>query len=528
MIFQFLQYEIDTDLFELKHADEPVAIEPLAFDLLVYLLRHRDRVVTRTELLEQLWPGKVVTDAALGVRLKDVRKAVGDTGNQQRLIKTLHRRGYQFVGDVTVVDSDATADIALGPSTRTLPELPDKPSIAVLPFLNLSNDQDQEYFSDGISEDIITALTYFPGLFVISRNSSFSYKGQHINTKSVAQQLGVRYLLEGSVRRSADRIRISAQLVNARSENQIWAEKFDGELGDIFTLQDEITRKIVSSIGPQIELAEVERGRKLHPASLSSYELALKAKSLIYDAYREGDLDGLADATQFAEEALQLDELNTHALWILSVVWADLYLYQWGREPASSLDIAMQSAERLIKVDSGDARGYTTRGCCHILRHDFELGLADFDRSLELNPNSALNLFWCAWGESLAGQTQKAIDHAELGLRLSPREMDVFLGVAYLSLQQAYFAESDFDNAMQAGQKSIQMQSRAPIRRALMIASCGFVGDLRQAQMHAETLAAFSPGFVDSILNGELVLYRLPAHNQLVQQGLELAGAKTA
>ncbi|MCP4409692.1 MAG: hypothetical protein GY807_18485 [Gammaproteobacteria bacterium] len=409
-------------------------------------------------------------------------------------------------------------------SDLSMPGLPDKPSIAILPFTNMSDDPEQEYFSDGITEDITTALSHFSGLFVIARNSSFTYKGQSVNTRKVARELGVRYLLEGSVRRLGKRIRINGQLINAVNGSHIWAERFDGNLEDIFELQDEITRKIVSSIAPQIELAEVERGRGLQPARLSSYELSLKAKSQTYDAFRSGDADALQVAINTANQALALDGRNTHALWILGIAYIDQYLYQWGEDPAGALDRAMHASENLIHINSSNAEGYILRANSNIFRHEFDLALADYDRGLLLNPNASIHLFYAAWGESLAGLSVKAKEHAELGLRLSPKEMDLFLGVAYLSLLQASFADGDFEQAIKWGRLSIQMHAKAPIRRALMVACCAFSGNLEEAKQHAKELHLFSPDFIPAVLRGELFLYKNSTHNKLLIEGLRKAG----
>jgi adenylate cyclase len=400
----------------------------------------------------------------------------------------------------------------------------DKPSIAVLPFNNMSGDPEQEYFSDGITEDITTALSHFSDLFVIARNSSFTYKGKAVDTRLIATELGVRYLLEGSVRRAGDRIRINGQLINAETGNHIWAERFDGDLEDIFELQDEITRKIVGSIAPQIELAEVERGRGLQPASLSSYELSLKAKSEAFDAFRLGDADKLQNAIDIASDALKQDPRNTQALWSLGVSQIDQYLYQWGDDPVGALARAMHAAERLIHVDSSNAAGYALRGTVLIHRREFDLAISDFERSLSLNPNASLHLFFAAWGESLAGLTKLAKEHAELGIRLSPREMDLWMGIAYLSLLQASFAEENFSEAMKWGRLSIQMHAKAPIRRALMVACCAYTGNLEEAANHADELKIFSPDFIPTILRGDLLLYRDSAHNNLLIEGLRKAG----
>jgi TolB-like protein len=406
------------------------------------------------------------------------------------------------------------------------PALPEKPSIAVLPFTNMSGDPEQEFFSDGITEDITTALSYFTGLFVIARNSSFSYKGESVDARQIASELGVRYLLEGSVRRQGNRIRLNSQLINAITGSHIWAERFDGDLDDIFGLQDDITRKIVGSIAPQIEIAEVDRSRGFQPTSLSSYELSLKAKSQAYDAFRSGDPDELQQAIDTANAALKQDSRNTHALWLLGIAQMDQYLYRWGKDPDKALNRAFQAVESLVRVDSSNADGFTIRGNIRTLRREYDLAVADFSRAVSINPNAATTLFFAAWGESLAGLTALAREHAELGLRLSPREMDLWLAAAYLALTQASFAEEDFAEAMRWGHLSIQLHSKAPIRRALMVACCAYTGDFEQAALHADELKSFAPDFIPTLLRGDMLLYKMPEHNKLLVDGLRKAGLK--
>jgi len=410
------------------------------------------------------------------------------------------------------------------PSEISIPAIPEKPSIAVLPFTNMSGDTEQEYFSDGITEDITTALSHFSGLFVIARNSSFTYKGHAVDTRKISSELGVRYVLEGSVRRSGNRIRINGQLINAETGNHIWAERFDGDLDDIFELQDEIARKIVSNIAPQIELTEVERGRGLQTANLSSYELSLKAKSQTYDALLGGNAEQLQLAIDTAEAALALDSRNTHALWVQGMAQLDQYVYQWGEDPKGALKRALRTADNLLLVDSANADGYGLRGTIHTMSQDFDLALTDFSRALSLNPNAAINLFLAAMGESLAGETARAKEHAFLGLHLSPRERGIWLGVAYLALTQASFAEEDFEEAMKWERLSIQMHSKAPMRRVLMVACCACNGDLEQAAVHAAALEEFSPVYIPSILRGDLLIYKTPCHNNLLVEGLRKAG----
>jgi len=407
---------------------------------------------------------------------------------------------------------------------RAILEVPDKPSIAVLAFTNMSGDPDQEYFSDGITEDIITELSRFSGLFVIARNSSFAFKNQSVDVKTIARDLGVRYMLEGSVRRAGHRLRINAQLLDTEKATHIWAERYDGDLDDIFDLQDEITRNIVGSIAPQIEIAETERGRRLPAANLTSYELSLKAQAMFYDSARSGTSDLREETIKAAQAALDLDPRNTHALWIQGYSYAMQYLYRWGSDPEESLDRARDIAERFLQADSSNPKAYLIRAMTYTFRGEFDAAIADFRRAFALNPNFAMNAMIMAWGESLAGMTREAKEHAELALRLSPRDMDVWLGDAYLALLQASFAERDFEEAKKWGLLAVQLTAKAPIRRALMIASCIYTGDPEGAAHHARELETFAPDFIPSILSGAMTLYKMPEHNILLIEGLRKAG----
>src|SRR5215467_7019569 len=240
MVFRFGDHVLDTERRELRRGAELVALEPQVFDLLAYLVRNRGRVVSKDDLIDGVWGGRIVSDSALTTRLNAARKAVNDSGAAQRVIRTLSRKGMRFVADVT---EDGILEAAAAVSEPSL-ALPDKPSIAVLPFANLSGDPEQEYFTDGMAEEIITALSRIRWLFVIARNSSFTYKGQVIDIKRVGRDLGVRYILEGAVRKAGDRVRITAQLIDATNGAHLWADRFDGSLGDVFELQGNVAASV--------------------------------------------------------------------------------------------------------------------------------------------------------------------------------------------------------------------------------------------------------------------------------------------
>lgn len=417
--------------------------------------------------------------------------------------------------------SSKTADDDLAAGGQKVLALPDKPSIAVLPFDNLSGDADQEYFADGITEDILTELSRFSGLFVIARNSSFSYKGQSVDVKRVAQELGVRYMLEGSVRRGSKRLRITAQLLDCVGGGHVWGEKFDCDIEDVFELQDHITHNVVSSIAPQIELAELERSRKLSNSDLTAYELALRAQALSYDALRAADPEILNQAFSAADAALALDPRNLHALWTRSLVYLYRHMYHWGDDPDAALTSAGETAESLIHIDSSNAKAYMVRAWAHLYQRKFDAALADHHRALDLNPNLAANLFAMAWSEAVAGLAAEAKKHTQLALRLSPREADIWLGEGYSALALVSFIEGDYSETVKWGHLAYQMQ---PVLKGLMIAANAYLGDMGAAASHAEALKAFAPEFLDAVLSGKTEVCKLPEHNKLFVEGLRQAG----
>jgi TolB-like protein len=286
----FENYAIDTDRRELHRGADVVSVAPQVFDLLDYLIRNRELVVSKDDLIKAIWNGRSVSDAALTTRLNVARSAIGDSGDEQRLIKTLPRKGFRFVGQVREAQGPAGATVT--GNLEELPKpalpLPDKPSIAILPFTNLSSDPEQEYFADGMVDDIITALSRFKALFVIARSSSFTYKGRAVDVKQVGRELGVRYVLEGSVRKAANRVRITGQLVDTSTGAHLWADRFDGGLGDIFDLQDQVTESVVGAIAPAVEKAEIERAKRKPTESLDAYALYLRGLDRFYQGLLAG------------------------------------------------------------------------------------------------------------------------------------------------------------------------------------------------------------------------------------------------
>ena len=286
---------------------KPVAVGPQVFDLLVYLVENRERVVSKDDLFEAVWHGRIVSESTLTSHINAVRKAVGDNGEDQRLIRTIARKGFRFVGEVRTrpkrVAHHRPATQEGRASTARRLTLPNKPSIAVLPFKNLSGDPEQEYFADGIVEEIITALSRMRWLFVIARNSSFTYKGRAVDVKQVGRELGVRYVLEGSVRKSANRVRITGQLIDTSTGAHLWADRFEGGLEDIFDLQDQVTASVVGAIAPKLEQAEIERAKRKPTESLDAYDYYLRGMASCSSMDQEAN----SEALRLFYKAIELD-----------------------------------------------------------------------------------------------------------------------------------------------------------------------------------------------------------------------------
>ena len=348
MQFLFDDQALDTDRRELRCGLKPIAIEPQVFDLLVYLLQNRERVVSKDDLIESVWGGRIVSDSTLASRINAARKAVGDSGEKQKLIRTVARKGFRFVGVVSTQPNGAERAQPTAPPTNEIEEpsrsalpLPDRPAIAVLPFVNISGDPEQEYFSDGISEDIITALSKLRWFLVIARNSSFIYKAKAVHMKQIAEELSVGYVVEGSVRKGGDRVRITAQLNDVATGSHIWAERYDRSLADVFAVQDEIAEAIVAAIEPQLYAAENFRAQRKPPESMDAWDLAMRALSHFWRVTRQDNVVAQA----LLEKATTIDPNYGQALGVLATSYMFTAHMGWA-DMADGADCGTRSAGR--------------------------------------------------------------------------------------------------------------------------------------------------------------------------------------
>jgi TolB-like protein/lipoprotein NlpI len=417
VIFEFNQIKIDTERFHLYRQDKPVSIEPLVFDLLVYLIENRDRVVTREELLDNLWEGKVVTDAALGVRLKDARKAVKDSGAKQEVIKTFHGRGYQFIAELSEL-AIPIASISIGEDNLKagVSSLTDKPSIAVLPFSNMSGDPEQEYFCDGIVEDIITELSHFKDLSVIARQSSFSFRGQDIDIVDVGLKLNVHYVLEGSIRKSGNRIRVTAQLIDARTGTHVWASRFDRDLEDIFAVQDEVVRTISATLMDKVHYADHELAKRKSPSNLKAYDCVVLGLNYFYKWTFEDNQRAL----ELFEQAVSIDPDYASAYAWLAETHFRAGMNLWSASFEKSYSLLFDFASKSVDLDDNDSHTHTALGLAYLFRGDHDLARSHLDRALALNPSNTDAMAHLARCEALSGDPKKGVEQLSEALRFNP------------------------------------------------------------------------------------------------------------
>ena len=491
MRYLFEDCALDTDRRELRRGTALVAVEPQVFDLLVHLIRHRDRVVSKDDLLASVWHGRIVSESALFNRINAARSAIGDTGDQQRLIKTLPRKGIRFVGEVR---EDATPAVAAtDPEAATsahgedphLP-LPDRPSIAVLPFDNMSGDPEQEYFADGISEDLITGLARIRWLFVIARNSTFVYKGRAVDVKQVSRELGVRYVLEGSVRRAGKRLRISAQLIDATTGGHHWAERYDRKLGDIFAVQDEITRSVAAAIEPHLLAAEGVRALSRSADDLGAWELVARAQTHFWRLTR-ADYETAVEPLKRAVEAYP-DYAPARSLLGFCLVFA---AHMGWIERDRGLLPGREHALRAIALDDRDPWGHIALGYCALMERRTEESLAAFARAVNLNPNSAAAHSHLSRGLAFAGRDREAIEHGQDAIRLSPLdpEMALFLG----AIAVAHYAAGRYAEAVQYTTEALRLRpgfQGAQRLRCASLAQAGRVEEARVVSCNGTTPAA--------------------------------------
>lgn len=424
-VLQFGRFKLDLARGRLRADGPDIELRPKSFEVLRYLAENADRLLSKEEIVSAVWPNVAVSDDSLARCMSDVRSALGDA--QQCIIKTVPRRGYMFAVPVTL------------PVVRAGPPLPDRPSIAVLPFTNLGGDPQQDYLTDGISEDIVTSLSKFADLFVIAHHSSFRYRRADLDVRQIGSELGVRYLLVGSVRHDAKRVRITAEFIDAASREQLWAEHYDRELTGIFAVQDEVTQKIVGTLVAHISRSEVERAHVKPPETFSAYDYWLRGNAMMRSWQGDPTGERVIAARSLFEQGIAVDAdyaPPVHGLAsTFQAAWIEPYTHRTlaaEYQQLATLNRALVLAQRAVDLDPQAADARATLG--HILRwlHRPAESRAEFARALELNPNLVDHRFGLAlvhWG-----RTEEGMEHLERIMRLDPFHSpacQTFLGNAY-------------------------------------------------------------------------------------------------
>jgi adenylate cyclase len=677
LLYSFEDFSLDTARRELRRGGALVALQPQVFDLLEYAIRNRERVVSKDDLLTAVWNGRIVSESTLSTRINAARNAIGDSGEEQRLLRTAHGKGIRFVGivreeeatvrklaaifaadvegysrlmgqdeigtlrrltacraildehiaayrgrifgsagDSVVADFASAIDavqcavavqealageeqmrfrigvhigdvlvqgenlfgdgVNIAARLEALPEpggicisamvrdqigtklpiaftdlgeqqvknisrpvhvyrvvasratqaaeasaaaplLPDKPSIAVLPFINMSGDPEQEFFSDGISEDIITALSQYSSLFVIARNSSFTYKGRAVDVKQVGHELGVRYALEGSVRKAGNRIRVTAQLVEAEAGNHVWAERYDRDLTDIFALQDEITQAVTIAIAPAIADAEQRRAMRRPPESLDAW--AAYQRGLWH--FSKGTADGNALAQKFLQQAIDLDPSFAGSYTALAYAYRRAAGVFGTRSLAEAEDLAEALVRRAVALDGNDAEARTCFGNLLMRRGDYAGALAEIESALAISPNLADAHGALGSVLTRSGHPREGRIALEKCIRLDPHNPNNNLQLLVITI--GYYLSHEYDATVEAAKRGIRSYPDHSNQYRWLAAALGQTGRIEEAKEVLAKATAIAPAAFDMFVRRRVPWHRPEDHAHMLE-GLRKAG----
>ncbi len=537
--FAFGGFRFDARTGDLWSDRRQAKLTPRAAAVLNMLAERARKLVTKQELFERVWGGLAVSDDALTSCIQELRQALGDDARAPHYIETRHRRGYRLMLPATVVgEGAALAGAPMAPTGRPLGErvavseeldatrvghrrsgslpLPDRASIAVLPFANMSDDSDQEHFADGITEDLITALSRIRWLFVIARNSTFQYKGKCPDIRRVGRELGVRYVLEGSVRRQGKRLRISAQLIDAIGGGHHWAERYDRRLGDIFAVQDEITRSVAAAIEPRLLAAEGVRARSRSAQDLDAWELVARAQTRLWRMTKpdfEAAIGGLEEAVRARPEYAPARSLLAFSLlFAVHMGWLDR---------AQALQPGRQQAVAAIVLDEQDPWGHIALGYAALMERHTEESVAAFARALDLNPNSAAAHAHLGHCLAFSGRDQQAIKHAEEAMRFSP--LDPMMALSLGTIAVAHYLARRYDEALRYTAEAARVRPGFHGAHRLRCASLAQTGRIAEARSLLATVRSEQPQLSLRWIRAN-VPYQTPELMEHFLEGMRKAG----
>jgi TolB-like protein len=524
----FADCEIDLHRHELRRAASPVHVEPQVFDLLVYLVHNRDRVVSKDELLEHIWNGRIVSEAALSSRINAARKAIGDDGHRQDLIRTVHRRGFRFLGEVHQnADDPAAAPQAAAEAVAAVPEAEKplvrstahrRPAVAVLPTVNAGGDPETEYFAYGTTEDIIRLIARNRWLDVLSRHSTNQFRDSDADPREIGAALGARYLVQCTVRRYGAQVRITADLVCTETARQLWSEVYDFALAEIFEVQEAITQRIAAVIEP--ELARLERdsaGRKSF-GSLDAWESFQRGLFLLWGFTKPG----LVEAETMFRHAIELDPDFARAHGALSYVYLQSAFLREPEERAALLDAALAIARISVLLDDRDCMNHCVLGRALVLHRDYEDGIACLEQAIALNPSFAQGYF--ALGHALLwlGDEAKAIRYFERAAELSPRDPHLFTVHDVRAI--AHLSRGEHEQAVAFARKAVRLPNANYLPFATLVSAFGHLGRAEEARAFLEELLRRKPNYNCAHALGEFFYSRDERLPRLYVEGLRRGG----
>jgi TolB-like protein/Tfp pilus assembly protein PilF len=508
MVVRFGEIELDLDRYELRRSDKLQAIEPKAFDLLVYLIENRSRVVSKDEIYEKIWDGRLISEATLTSCINAARTAIGDSGRRQQFIRTIPRRGYTFIADVTRIETNRPVS---KPVASRIPEEAEtgseintasgptvhRPhaSIVVLPFVDLGSSHENNTIADGITEDITTELARFKRLFVIARNSALALRAETNDVRKIAQGLGVTYALEGSVRRSGDQIRVTAQLIEAASGSHVWAERYDASMEQLFEVQDEITQAIVRQIEPEILAHERARFGRRTAENLDAWELVQKG---LWTYYQQTHASHEEAITLF-RKAVALDPLYSVAHAHLAFSLWTLVVFGRALEPKLALAEARQVVQHALSLDPGEPLSRFTAGGLCFNDGQIDFALEHMKAAIQSSPNYAGGHY--GMGRVLyhgKADAENALAHFDFAIRLNPRNPMIW--ATYEKQCCAHRFLGQFDQAVLSGVRAVNLANEIYRPRVILAAALAAAGRIDDASAELQRTKELQPTLSTQLL----------------------------
>lgn len=509
MRYQFGEHSLDVSRRELRRAGEPIAVEPQVFDLIVCLVRNRDRVVTRDDLIAEIWDGRIVSDSAVTTRINAARRALGDSGAGQTVIRTIPRKGVRFVADVREDGAPPAPPPLLSEGSGNQPAPFARPSILVMPFRNISGDPAQDYLTDAVTSDLTVDLSRMRDVVVISAATALTFKGSGLDIRQIGRELGVRYLVVGSIGRSGDLVRTNIQLLEAASGEQLWGDRFENRFIDLSGLEDAITGRIAASLNVQLIKAEGRRADQTpQPDAL---DLRLRATSLFYSSVAP---QHTLATRRLLQQSAALDPGSAETWARLGQMIASDYVTHWNDTGREELREAEDAVRKALLIDPTHALAHAAHGLIQRARGEHHAALEAFNRAIELDRNFAFAYANKGNEMILIGRPSEASAFVEQAIRLSPH--DPSIGIFHWFIGRANFFLGDYQGAIPYFRKSIETRPNLWFNRLYLASACALADMPEHAERALSDFRRHFPGRVYTLSNVKMLESATPNDNPIV------------